>query len=155
MTAQPVGRSLGSHKRPALIPISPDPEFFRQVNVVGASHWPDSLGMVRAALGFSPLEPGHVVHLAISETGKSRAPVSHCRKYEFTSASTWASLFLRGGFILDVANLFLTAGPVCPISEKDAGDSGTTAGSGHRNDLCQAKRSRRRLQPVDHQQCRI
>ena len=124
MTAQPVGRSFGSRTWLALMPISPDPEFFRQVNVVGASHWPDSLGMVREALGFSPLEPGHVVHLAISETGKSRAPVSHCRKYEFTSASTWASLFLRGGFILDVANLFLTAGPVCPISEKDAGDSG-------------------------------
>jgi hypothetical protein len=96
MTAQPVGRSLGSRTWLALMPISSDPEFFRQVNVIRASHWPDSLGIVREALGFSPLEPGHVVHLAISETGKSRAPVSHCRKYEFTSASTWASLFLRG-----------------------------------------------------------
>src|ERR1019366_2406608 len=111
MTAQPVGRSLGSRTWLALMPISPDPEFFRQVNVIRASHWPDSLGMVREALGFSPLEPGHVVHLAISETGKSRAPVSHCRKYEFISASTWASLFLWGRIYSRCGKFIPNCGP--------------------------------------------
>jgi hypothetical protein len=124
MTAQPVGRSLGSRTWLALMPISPDPEFFRQVNVIRASHWPDSLGMVREALGFSPLEPGQVVHLAISETRKSRAPVSHCRKYEFISASTWASLFLWERIYSRCGKFIPNCRPCFPPSEMDAGDSG-------------------------------